>query len=299
MTKEIKGMMASVVGNAIFGFSFLFSKMALNISEPLVLLCSRFTLGWIAMSLLVVFRVMKLDLKGKPVWIPVVIGLLEPVLYFALENYGVQYTSASLAGMLSSIGPVIATLLGAIFLREKPTWKQWVFMFVSIAGVLLVSTGGGNTGSTLLGIVCLLAAYLLGGVYALLIRGCSDRFTAFEQTYIMTTVAFVSFNIWSAVMYRGELPGMLKEAFSHIEFSSAVVYLGIVANIIGYMLINYSLGSLPMARATVFTSFSTLMSVVAGVVFLHEPFPITSAVAFVLIMLGVWGTNRFHRQEES
>ena len=65
MSEDKKGMLAAGVAYSIFGLSYLFSKMALNITEPMILLVARFSVTIIVLNLLVVFRVLKLNFKGK------------------------------------------------------------------------------------------------------------------------------------------------------------------------------------------------------------------------------------------
>ena len=95
----------------VFGLSYLFSKMALGVTEPMILLCARFTVTFIILNLLVLTRVLRLDLRGKSLWGPILLGILQPVLYFILENYGLKYTTTSFTGMISSVSPVFAAVM--------------------------------------------------------------------------------------------------------------------------------------------------------------------------------------------
>jgi drug/metabolite transporter (DMT)-like permease len=65
------------------------------------------------------------------------------------------------------------------------------------------------------------------------------------------------------------------------------------------MLANYSLAKLPVARSTIFGNLSTVVSVLAGVVIMGDEFSWISAVAFVLIMTGIWAVNRFRDESEA
>ena len=162
MSDERKSMLAAGAAYCIFGLSYLFSKMALNITEPMILLCVRFSVTFIVLNILVCTRVLKLHLKGKNLTGPILLGILQPVLYFVFENYGLKYTTTSFTGIVSSISPIFTAIMGVVFLREKPNFKQWICIGLSIAGVLMVSLGSGGGEITLSGCVCLLIAYLLG-----------------------------------------------------------------------------------------------------------------------------------------
>lgn len=293
LTDEKKGMLAAGVAYSIFGLSYLFSKMALNVTEPMILLLVRFTVTFVILNLLVVFRVMKLNLKGKKLIGPILLGILQPVLYFVFENYGLKFTTTAFTGIVSSISPVFTAILGVFILKEKPSLKQWLCIGLSITGVLLVSIGSSDGSNTWYGCLCLLAAYLIGSFYSILVRKLSKDFSAFELTYIMFAVGFVFFVILAFAQYGGETVPMLSTAVADWKFMIACLYLGGASSVGAYMLANYSLARLPVSRATIFSSFSTLVSVASGVIIMHDPFSIVSAISFILIMVGVWGVNRF------
>lgn len=293
MSEEKKGMLAAGVAYTIFGFSYLFSKMALNVAEPVILLCIRFTVTFLILNLLVIGRICKLNLRGKNLLGPVFIGILQPVLYFILENYGLKYTTTSFTGIISSMSPVFTAILGVLLLKEKPNLRQWLCILVSILGVAMVSVGSGDGQNTLAGCICLLGAYFTGALYNILIRRLSGQFTAFELTYIMFTVGFVFFTVLAFVQYGSSTLPMLSAALSSRQFVIACLYLGGAASVGAYMLANYSLARLPVTRSSIFDCFSTIVSVLSGVIIMGDPFTVVSALAFVLILAGVTGVNRF------
>lgn len=293
MTQEKKGMLAAAAAYTIFGLSYLFSKMALNVAEPMILLCVRFTVTFLVLNLLVLTGLMKLDLKGKNILGPILVGMIQPVLYFVFENYGLKYTTTSFTGVISAISPVFTAVMGAIILRERPNWRQWLCIGISIVGVLMISLGADSGVNTPLGCICLLIAYFSGSFYSILIRKLSKEFSPFALTYIMFTVGFVFFTALAFLQYREQTLPMLVSSLSHREFLIACLYLGAAASVGAYMLANYSLSTLSVTRSTIFSSFSTVVSVLSGILIMGDPFTPVSIVAFVLIMAGVWGVNYF------
>lgn len=293
MNDERKSMLAAGIAYSIFGLSYLFSKMALNITEPVILLCVRFCVTFIGLNLLVFTKVLKLNLRGKNLVGPILLGILQPVLYFIFENYGLKYTTTSFTGIISSISPIFTAIMGVLFLREKPTRKQWICILLSITGVLMVSFAPGGGTNTLAGCTCLLIAYFIGSFYAILVRKLSDEFSPVELTYIMFTVGFVFFTGMAFVQYGGNTIPMITVALSDVKFIIASLYLGAAASIGAYMLANYALSRLTVTRATIFSCFSTIVSVSSGVIFMQDPFTLTSGIAFIMILLGVIGVNRY------
>lgn len=296
MNNERKAMLAAAAAYCIFGLSYLFSSVALDVvGDPVVLLSIRFCITFIALNVLVATKILKLNLKGKNLLPAVILGIIQPVLYFFMENYGLMYTSTAFTGMISSISPIFSALLGALMLREIPTRKQWVFIGISIAGFMMVSLGANEGENTLPGCLCLIGAYVSGAFYSILVRKLSRIFSAFELTYIMFTVGFVFFGGFAFIKYGADTLGILADAVTNGRFIGSALYLGVLASVFAYMMANYSLKHLTVARSTIFTSFSTVVSVVSGVVVLGNNFTVVYGVAFVLMLVGVWGVNRFAR----
>ena len=298
MNSEKKGMLAAGIAYAIFGVSYLFSKMALEVAEPVTLLCCRFFVTVVVMNLMIAAGIFRLNLKGKKLLGPILLGLSQPILYFVLENYGLKYTTTSFTGMVSSVGPVFTAALGAIMLKERPNGKQWLCIAVSIAGVMMVSLGTSSGENTLLGCLCLLGAYLCGSIYSILVRRLSMDFSAFELTYVMFTEGFLFFAVLLLLQSGAGTGEVLLSALSHRQFVISALFLGGVVTIGAYMLVNYSLARIPVARSAIFNCMSTLVSVVSGVIVMKDPFTWVSAVAFLMMMAGMWGVNRFAEKTE-
>ncbi|MBQ6877491.1 MAG: EamA family transporter [Oscillospiraceae bacterium] len=63
MTKNLKATLGALLGYSIFGFSFLFSKTALDFASPFFLLGVRFLLAFLALNLVLLFGKAKSLLK--------------------------------------------------------------------------------------------------------------------------------------------------------------------------------------------------------------------------------------------
>jgi drug/metabolite transporter (DMT)-like permease len=66
MKNTFSGSLAALVANIIFGFSFLFSKIALQVADPLIILAVRFTVAFLILTVLWLTGMVKMQFKGKP-----------------------------------------------------------------------------------------------------------------------------------------------------------------------------------------------------------------------------------------
>ena len=296
MNKRL-GMLAAATGTSIFGFSFMFSRIALGIASPYVMLMYRFVLAFATLNvLLLALRGkgtgwMRFSLKGKNILPLIALGLAQPVLYFVFESYGISLTNSTFSGVIIALSPIVGLALGALFLREYPTKAQVGFSFLSIAGVMLMTlqqTGEGIVRP--LGALLLVLAVLSGTSYNLLSRKAS-HFSALEQTYVMMLIAAVSFTCMAAWECRADLTLLLIPARS-LPFMLSVLYLSVVSSNIAFLALNYANSVLPVARVTSFCNITTVISLFAGVIFLNEPFGWVPLLASVIIIVGVWGVQR-------
>ena len=112
------------VGQVIWGFSYLFTRIAQNSASPTVVLSMRFLASWVIMTALIWSGKKSFSLKGKNFRPLLALALLEPPYYF-FESYGVYYSNATFAGTVMAFAPVVGILAAMLFLGEKPTRRRW------------------------------------------------------------------------------------------------------------------------------------------------------------------------------
>lgn len=287
-------MVAGLVSAIIFGLSFLFSKKALDYAEPLELISFRFLTALLIMTVLLIFKVIRVDYKDKNLKGLLSLGLMEPVIYFIFETYGIKYSTSSQAGLMISLIPIFVVILSAYFLKEKPSNLQLIFIALSVSGVMFIGLmGSSDSGKgSLLGIILLLGAVLSAAAFTIISRKLSRQFTPIELTYSMMVQGAVAFTIMSLINHLSK-----KTIFSFFkplhnkDFVISIVYLGILSSIVAYFLINYTLSKIEASKSAVISNISTIVSIIAGVVFLKESFEYYHILGSIMILTGVWGTN--------
>ena len=101
--KQLKIILAAIVSHGAWGFSFLASRKGLDGAPVFVLLSHRFSLSFLVMNLLLLFGVCEIDLRHKGLWKPFLLGLMEPVIYFFGEQYGILQNSSSVSERVSRL----------------------------------------------------------------------------------------------------------------------------------------------------------------------------------------------------
>ena len=290
--QKIKALLATIVGHVFWGFSFMASRTALDRVPVFQLLSHRFLLAFLAMNLVLLTGRFRLELKGKRVGMLLLLGLMEPVVYFIGEQYGILHSSTIFSGVMIATIPIAATLAAGPILKEKPTAGQLIFSVISVGGVIGIGLLNRSTGTLdIIGLLALVIAVASAAAYSLISRSQSASFSPFERSYVMMAFGAAVFTPMAFVQTGWSLPAYFAP-LALPEYLAAVLYLVLFASVICYFLSGYALTYLTVAEESVFSNLTTAVSVFAGAVLLHEPFSWLSLVMCLLILIGIWGVQK-------
>lgn len=282
--------LAALGAQVIFGFSFMFTKIALSYASPMTVVCDRYIAAFLGMTAVILIRGEKIRIK-KGIWKIVLMSVFQPVLYFLFETYGIQMTTSAFSSIMISLIPVAAMMIGIFTLREVPRAMQYVFSLLSVAGVAIMALSGKSGGTvTTLGIILLFGAVLSSAAFNITSRKISGEFTAIERTWATTAVGALSFMI-IALFENIENPQNIITPFLSPAFLWSILYLGIVSSVVAFLMLNYANTYLPVAKTTVFSNITTVISVLAGSIFLDEKITPIAILSTVMIIAGVTGVQ--------
>ncbi len=291
--KQTLGSICALTANIIFGFSFLFSKVALSYANPLIILAVRFTVAFAVLNILWLLGIIKLDFNGKPKRKIILMAIAQPLLYFIFELYGINSTSSAISGVIISLVPVAVLFLSTVFLKEKPSRSQVAFSLLSLAAITAISIlSNDGAKSTLIGIILLLGAVICAAVFNILSRSEAATYSPFERTYMMFLVGTVGFNIIALAGLGRNYTNELIRAITSPPFWGAIAYLSVFSSIAAFMLYNYSTSVISAVRSASFSNIITVVSVLAGIIILRETLSPAQLVFCTLIIIGVLGVNK-------
>ncbi len=284
--KEWIPIAAAGLGHAIWGTGYLFSRVALQIAGTDILLSMRFSLAVLLMTVLILFGKAKVSFLGKNPKPLILLAVTELACFF-FESYGILYTNATFAGVVSAVSPVVAIWLAILFLREYPSKRQALFCLLPVAGVIIMTVSGNSLGIVRpIGVVCMLCTCVISAAYKTANRKAAAEFTPFERTYVVLLACAIAFTLSALLKVKGDL-SVYFAPLSERPFRVSLIVLSVFSSVAANMLINYAAGQISVTRLTSMGSLTTLCSMFAGVIFLKEP---TSAGLFLgaaLVLVGI------------
>lgn len=301
-TKQNQAYIGLILATIIIGLSFIFVKIGLRYAGAMDLLAHRFTAAVISIVVLWILGFIKLpQVSFKKAKSLLLLSLFYPLLFFSLQTFGLQHSTASEAGIVFSTTPIITLIAASVFLKEKTTWLQKIGIVLTIVGILyIIYFSGDVSGSTTKkGILLLLLSVLAVVTYYIIGKVVGAHFSAIEITVWMTMLAFIVFNSFSIAghIQNNTLIEFFNPLF-HSAFLWSILYLGVLSSMITSFLTNFALIQIPASQIAVFNNLSPLISIAGGILILGETLFVYHIVGGFLVLGGVTMTVIFKSRNQ-
>lgn len=302
MTKLKRAYFAAILYAIIIGFSFMFVKIALIHASPVDTLAHRFTIAFAMATILILFKKIPVKITLRDIWAIFPLALLYPTLFFMFQVFGLVYSSSSEAGIIQATIPIFTMILATIFLKEYSNNRQKVSILLSVVGVifLFMMNGLNIDAYSMKGASLILLSALAASLYNVLARKLTKQYSLFTLTYVMTGFGFIAFN--SIAMTNHLIANSFTNFFSpflNTSFFVSILYLGILSSLCTSFLSNYALSIMEASKMSVFSNLATLITMIAGVIFLNEKLQYYHMLGAILILTGVIGVNYFGNKRGS
>ena len=298
MSLRTKSLIAVIIGNTIFGFSFLFSKVALQMTVPSVLLAVRFTTAFAVLNLIAFAGrnirkkdgkpLVEFSLKGKPLKYVLLLALFQPIVYFLGESYGIEYTSSAFAGTIIAVIPIMGIVFDVLIMKASVTVKQVVCAAVSVVGVAVTTLGAEGMKSSFIGVLFLLVAVVAGALFYVFSKKSGEHFNALERTYVMFAAGSLSYIIVALVQCAGQYETLIITPVVGGSFWICILYLAVMSSVVAFIALNYGSSNVSVSEASLFANLTTVISIVAGVVIMGESFSLQQIIGALLILGSVY-----------
>lgn len=267
----------------IWGWSFLFIKVAVEGLPPLAVSGGRIALG--AAVLVGVCAASGLHLPRDPTtWRHLAVAaLLGNVLPFSLLAWGEQRVTSALTAVLNASTPLFTALAGAVLLEERLRRSQLAGLAIGVIGVAVAAGVGGRdlADSSATGA---LAAVGAGACYGL-------AFTYMSRHLLgLPSVVGAAGQLVAGTVLLGPV-AIAATAASEVSLTPtralSVLLLGVLGTGAAYVLYYRLVSDVGPTRASLVTYLVPLVAVTVGVVVLDEPFHLRVLAGGALIVGGI------------
>ncbi|MEQ1917227.1 MAG: DMT family transporter [Gallionella sp.] len=210
-----------------------------------------------------------------------------------LAYWSSQYVSSGMISLLFGLSPLITSLGAALWLKEESlTLNKLAGMLLGLAGLLLVFRGGLAVGAAW-GLVALFIAVVMQALGLVWIKKIGDDSPPLATTCGSLLVAFPFFLLawW---LFDGHIPQDIAP-----RALGAIVYLGSVGSVLGFLLYYYLIKHMDTGRIALINLITPVLAMLLGHTLNNEAVLPQVWIGASLILLGLathrWGVQLFQR----
>jgi drug/metabolite transporter (DMT)-like permease len=222
----------------------------------------------------------------------IAVGALFFALDLAFYNTSILQTNAANATLLGNNTPIVVGLLSWLIFKKRPSLSFWIGLALAVCGALvIVSSDLSRHAQFGLGDVLALAAAACFAVYLMATEQVRTHTHTLE--FLRLAILFSAlFMFLFAVAFR--VPLAIPDHRSFL----ALLGLGLVSQLGGYLALTYALGHLPATVTSVSLLSQGPLTAVLAALFLGEPLTGAQILGGALVLAGVGLANRLGHPEE-
>ncbi len=223
------------------------------------------------------------DLRG--VKVAIICGILFAC-DIALWNTSIMLSKASISTLLANLAPVWVGIGSLLFMKEKPNRIFWIGTAISILGVtIIIGLNQILKASLNLGNGLAIVASMFYGAYLITVRkgrNTLDTFSFTAISMISSTVVLGLICLFTSTPLWG---------FSTHSWL-ALIALGLVPQLLGWLAINQALGHIKPTIASVSLLSQTVFTAIFSVLLLGEVLSLHEIGGAVVVLVGIYLVNR-------
>lgn len=288
-SSSYKSKIALLTAMVIWSTSFVVLKAVFKVYDPMFVIWGRQILASIAFLFVINRLWKKCRYKPGDIKYLLLMSLFEPCLYFVFEAMAIVNTTASQAGMLTSMLPLLVAIAAFFTLKERTTPLTWIGFLTAITGAVILSGFSEVTEEApnpVLGNFFEFMAMVCATGYTISLKKLSARYNPFFLTAVQCFVGSVFFFPLIFISGKG-LPAdfVLMPALG-------IIYLGLVVTIGAYGMYSVGISSVKASTAAAFVNLIPVFTIFWGWLFLGETMNLFQYGGCVLVFFGVYLSQR-------
>lgn len=277
-----------VLAMILWASSFIALKISFEGYHPMIVILGRMVVG--SLCFLIFYRQLRKTIirRADLGWL-LFMAVCEPCIYFIFEAKALELTSASQAGLITAMLPLLVALGATLFLKERVSHQTLVGFIIAIGGACWLSLAGEESVSApnpLLGNFLEFMAMVAATGYTLSIKHLSSRYSPIFLTAFQSWVGAIFFSMF--LLH----PDISLPTRIFPVPALAVLYLGSFVTLGAYLAYNYGVSKLPASQASAFVNLIPVFAVILGFMVLGERFSLNQYGASALVLSGVYVSQR-------
>ena len=284
-----KARAALLTAMVIWSTSFAVLKVTFRSYDPMFVIWARQAIASILFIFVIKHLWSRCSYKRGDYKLLLAMAIFEPCLYFTFEAAAITYTTATQAGIITSILPLLVAITAFFTLKERATVTAVAGFAAAFAGAAVLSVFSEVTESApapVLGNFLEFMAMVCATGYTITLKRLSERYDPFFLTAFQCLTGCVFFLPFVLIRAKG-IPGefILMPALG-------VLYLGVIVTIFAYGMYSVGVSRVSAGTAAAFVNLIPAFSIFWGYAFLDENLNAVQFAGCGLVFIGVYLSQR-------
>jgi drug/metabolite transporter (DMT)-like permease len=276
-----------------WGFSFIWSSLLLKSYQPITIIFVRLVISTAFLFALIwlLGKYEKVERKDYPLIL--LSALFNPFLYFLGENYGLKFSSPTVAAVIIATIPVFSPLIGYLTFRERLTPVNFIGIAVSFAGVIVMLIDRNfSLTADVRGVLFLFCAVIAALFYTVTLRRLTMKYSAIV---LVANQNLIGIFLFLPFFLLFEAKSAVAVPLTH-ETVTSMLLLAVLASSVSFVFFAHSVKLLGISKSNIFSNLIPVFTAFFSYFLLSEFFTLQKIAGIVLVICGVYLSERSKKQ---
>lgn len=285
--KVYQGYLLLILAQLMVGICIVGSKALLQSTQPIIILTIRFIIGSVFLFILHLLfgkeKIRPLKELSRLDWIFIIAQAICAGAFFnILLLMGLKYTSASIAGIITSALPAIVAIFSIIFLKERLTSHTAFCIGLAIVGLIIINAHSlhFNNSNNFFGDMIILISLLPEAAYYILSKLHTNKLPIFLVSSLMNGINVPIF-LFLAIFHHLAFPS------GFLLTQSVLLMIVGIGSAMFYVFWFLGCKNVHGTAAGLTTAFMPIATLIIAYIFLDEKISITQFAGMVLVILSI------------
>lgn len=306
LTKKdyLVGYIELFLAQVCIGINVITGKLLTGFFPVFLLLAIRFTIGLCGM--LVIMHVQRISimmiynrfmlLANKSKFLLFVQAICGGFLFNVFMLYGMKTISATSAGIISSIIPIMIFIISAVFLNEKINFQKIISIVIVVMGFIILNTGRrfDETERACVGNFLVLLAVIPEALFTILSKSINKKISSIEAVTFINLFNFILFLPFALI-------NLTHFHLTHLNANlcSQLLLYGLSGGILFFFFWYRGLTKINANTAALFTGIMPLSTTLLAFIFLNETISINQIIGMLLVTAAIFiGCEKPHAESK-
>ena len=296
MRRSIRTYGAIILSMIFWSFSFIWFKVANQTFRPITIVFIRLVFSVVLLSLFLFFTKSFVKIRKEDRKLFAMLALFEPFFYFLGESFGLTYVSATVASVIISAIPVVATLGAMVIFKERLKAINYAGIIISFIGVLIfIVNRNGTLSFNIRGLVLLMIAVLSASGYNLTLSRLVGRYS---PVFIVNIQNIIGALLFLPLFLLFDFHHFLNTAFSFRHFIP-VIELSVFASCGAFILFAYSVGNMGISKANVFSNCIPVFTAIFSFILMGDKMSLQNITGMAIVITGLFLSQMNGRRKKT